>query len=555
MTGMNQAHGDASDARVWGRSNRRPEGRSTVFAPRGAVATSHPLATGEGLRVLQEGGTAVDAAVTAAAVLAVVEPHMTGLGGDAFALLWSGHENELVGLDGHGRSGELMTRERLEARGAASVPEEGAEPVTVPGGVRAWADLLERYGTIPFSRALAPAARLARDGFPLSPVVASEWAERTELLRGDSEARRIYLDADGGPLEAGTWITNPDLADALERLRSRGPDELYRGELAQRIVEVVADRGGFLTLDDMAAHRSRWVSPISAPFRGFRVWQLPPPGQGVAVLQMLRILETFPLDEMGVGTPEYLHHLIEAKKLAYADLERYVGDPTFMGVTVEDLLAEGYVAHRRNALDPKAAAEAPAAGSLPDRGDTVYLAAADESGNMVSFIHSIFHPFGSGLVVPGAGFHLQNRGAAFTMEPGTANTVAPGKEPFHTIIPGFVTREEGSGSGGREPWLAFGVMGGPMQPQGQVQLLLNLVLGGMDLQEAVEAPRFRHDHGREVTIEPPLVQEVGPSLARLGHRVAPAPPGTVGGAQAVSRLERGWAAASESRKDGQAAGC
>ena len=531
-------------------------GRSTVYAPHGAIATSQPLATAAGLAVLQRGGNAIDAAVTAAAVLNVVEPPMTGIGGDMFAIVWSAKEHKLVGINASGRSGSLMTRQELLRRGRTRMPEESVEDITVPGALSGWAALLERYGTITLAQALEPAIALADSGFPVSPIIAGEWGTTVERLRRDDGARTTYLmDGTRAP-HPGEWFRNPDLAGTFRLIAAQGPAALYGGELGQRIVDRVRVLGGFLTIEDLRAQRPLWVEPISVPFRGFRVWELPPNGQGIAALEMLRILEPYDLKALGHNSPPYLHLLIETKKLAYADLARWVGDPDQMTVTPAALLNDDFIRARRARIDAARAAEGVAPGAARTQSETIYLTAADRYGNMVSFINSLFDFFGSGVVVPGTGFALQDRGAGFTLEPGVANTVGPGKLPFHTLIPAFVTRPGEDGHD--EPWMSFGVMGGGMQPQGQVQVLLNLLVFGMDLQAAIDAPRFRHYDGKRVGLETPIPDAVRRALAALGHEIvsdATLRYGT-GGAQAIIRLPggRGYAAGSDPRKDGMAAG-
>lgn len=327
---------------------------------------------------------------------------------------------------------------------------------------------------------------------------------------------------------------------------------MYGGELGRKLVDHVRELGGFLTLDDLRRYEPTWVEPISVPFRGARLWELPPNGQGIAALEMLRILEPYDLAAMDHNSPAYLHHLIEAKKLAFADLERYIGDPEHMTVSPAQLLSDDFIDARRSLLDPERAADHPEPGRAVTASETIYLSVADRNGNMVSFINSVYGYFGSGIVVPGTGFVLQNRGAGFTLEPGVANTVAPGKRPFHTLIPGFVTRPGANGE--EEPWLAFGVMGGSMQPQGHVQMLLNLLVFDMDLQDAVDAARFRHLAGRRVALEAPIDEQVRRRLEAMGHVLVDDGGVAFGGAQAVMRLDRGWAAASDPRKDGMAAG-
>lgn len=520
--------------------------RSTVYAPHGVVATSQPLASAAGLAVLQRGGNAIDAAVTAAAVLSVVEPMMTGVGGDMFAMVWIQKEHRLVALNASGRAGALMTRAELLRRGRARMPVGGAETVTVPGALAGWAELLRKYGTITLAQAIEPAIRYAEEGFPVTPVIAADWGEQTDYLKHDPGARATFLNAAGHAPAAGEWFRNPDYAGTLRAIARGGPGVLYGGALGQRLVERVHELGGFLTLDDLRKNQPTWVTPISVPFQGYRVWEMPPNNQGVAVLEMLRILEPYDLRGMGHNSARYLHHLIEAKKLAYADLARYVGDADHLSMPAERLLSDRFIAERRSHLDSDHAATrvdpGPALGS-----ETIYLTAADSAGNMVSFINSLYDLFGSGVVVPGTGFALQNRGAGFTLEDGLPNTVAPGKRPFHTLIPAFVTKDD-------QPYMSFGLMGGSMQAQGHVQFLLNLFVFGMDLQAAMDAARFRHLDGARVVLEPPVPDSVRAALTAMGHTIVPEQRGQFGGSQAIIRLARGYAAGSDPRKDGYAAG-
>lgn len=521
-------------------------GRSAVYAPRGAVATSQPLATTAALRVLEDGGNAVDAAVAAAAVLNVTEPHMTGMGGDMFAILWSAREGRLYGLDASGRSGSLVDVEALEAEGATRAPGSGPRSVTVPGALAGWAALLEGHGTLTLAEALAPAIRLAEEGFPVTPIIAQDWAGQVEKLARDEGARSTFLlDGDRAP-EAGEWFRNPDLAETFRRIARDGPGVFYGGELGRVVVDGLRELGGYLTLDDLRGMEVRWVQPLSVTYKGYTLHELPPAGQGVAALQMLKMLEGFDLKGMGHNSVEYLHHLIEAKKLAHADLARYVGDPDHMDVRPERLLDEAYLAGRAALIDPRRAAERPGPGRLVTDSETVYLTVADGEGNMVSFINSIYGYFGSGVVIPGTGIMLQNRGAGFVMDEGHPNRLAAGKRPFHTIIPAFVTRDG-------EPFLSYGVMGGSMQPQGHVQVLLNMVEFGMDPQEAIDAARFRHFSGATVAVEA-LPEHVAAGLTELGHELRSPEGVAFGGGQAILRLDRGWAAGSDPRKDGMAAG-
>lgn len=526
-------------------------GRSTVYAPNGMVATSQPLATSAGLAVLQNGGNAVDAAITMAAMLSVVEPMMTGIGGDMFAILWLEEEQRLVGINASGRSGSLLSRETLRERGHQQMPSHGPETITVPGALQGWATLLEQYGTLTLAEALQPAIDLAEQGFPVSPMVAQLWHLAEERLAANEGARTTFLINEEHTPKVGAWFANPDYAHTLRLIAQHGPSLLYEGELGQRIVAYLQDHGGFLTTDDLAAHASAWIEPISVPYRGYQVWELPPNGQGIAVLEMLRILEPFDLTAMGHNSADYLHHLIEAKKLAFADLEHFVGDPDYMTASSDDLLTDTFIEARRALLDPQRATAHPEPGPALTNSETVYLATADAEGNMVSFINSVSDLFGSGVVVPGTGFALQNRGAGFTLEEDHPNTVAPGKRPFHTIIPAFVTRTV---DGAMQPWLSFGVMGGSMQPQGHVQVLLNLIDFDMDPQQAVDAPRFRHQSGNRVAVETAVPEVVRERLAAIGHEVVGPESVFFGGAQLIMRLDRGWAGASEPRLDGMAAG-
>ena len=525
-------------------------GRSTVYAPSGAVATSQPLASAAGLEVLRQGGNAVDAAVAAAAVLSVTEPHMTGIGGDMFAIVWLAREQKLVALNASGRAGSLMTRETLQARGFRAGSQQGVMSVTVPGALAGWDLLVRAHGRRPLAQLLQPAIAYARDGFPVSPIIAAQWANETAFLQRDSAAAATYLPGGRAPT-AGEWFRNPDYARTLQVIADSGIGTFYGGSLGQRIVARLAALDGFLTLDDLRRNAPSWVTPISVSFRGHRVWELPPNNQGIAALEMLRILEPYDLGSMGHNSPAYLHHLIEAKKLAYADLDRFVGDADHLAMPAEQLLTDAFIAERRRHLDPARARERVDPGPLRTKSETIYLAVADADGNMVSFINSIYDYFGSGIVVPGTGFALHNRGAGFTLTPGLPNTAAPGKRPFHTLIPGFVTRTV---DGREQPYMSFGLMGGGVQAQGHVQFLLNHFVFGMDVQAAIDAPRFRHYDGLRVALEAPVRDDVRAALTAMGHVLIEQPTIAFGGAQAIVRLPRGFAAGSDPRKDGMAVG-
>ena len=530
-------------------------GRSPVYAPNGAAATSQPLATSAALNVLQHGGNAIDAAVTAAAVLSVVEPMMTGVGGDMFALLWSAREKRLVALNASGRAGSRMTRAELLHRRRTHIIR-GIEAVTVPGALAGWDALLKKYGTLTLAQAVQPAIGYAENGFVVTPVIAGDWAEQDSILRTNEGAMATFL-PNGQPPKAGDWFRNPDYAATLRQIASEGSETLYGGALGLKLVAGIQHLGGFLTLDDLKNNRPTWVTPISVPFKGYRIWELPPNNQGIATLEMLRILDPFDLKTMGQNSAAYLHYLIEAKKLAYADLAEYVGDADHLTIPPSRMLSHDFIAERRSHIDPKHAQSRVEPGPERTTSETVYLTVADKDGNMVSFINSLFDEFGSGVVLPGTGFALQDRGLGFTMDSGLPNTVAPGKRPFHTLIPGFVTRPgpnsavDGTGD---EPYMSFGLMGGSMQAQGHAQFLINMFVFGMNVQEAMDVGRFRHEYGQRVIVESVIPDSVVAQLRAMGHDVQIGKPSQFGGAQAIIKLRRGYVAGSDPRKDGHAAG-
>ena len=525
-------------------------GRSTVYAPSGMVATSQPLASAAGLEVLRRGGNAVDAAVAAAAVLSVTEPHMTGIGGDMFAIVWLAKEQKLVAINASGRAGSLMTRDALLARGFRSGSQQGVMSVTVPGALAGWDLLLRTHGKRSLAQVLAPAIGYARDGFPVSPIIAAQWAKETAFLQRDSAAAATFLPGGNAP-KAGEWFQNRDYARTLQTIADSGIGTFYGGSIGKRIVARLTALDGFVTLDDLKKNAPNWVTPMSVPFRGYRVWELPPSNQGIAALEMLRILEPYDLKAMGHNSAAYLHHLIEAKKLAYADLDRFVGDADHLDMPAERMLTDEFINERRSHLDPNRAQERVDPGPLRTQSETVYLTVADAEGNMVSFINSNYDYFGSGIVVPGTGFALHNRGAGFTLTPGMPNTVAPGKRPFHTLIPGFVTQTV---NGREQAYMSFGLMGGGVQAQGHVQLLLNHFVFGMDVQEAIDAARFRHYDGQRVALELPVSDAARAGLSAMGHVLTEAPAVAFGGAQVIIKLRRGYAAGSDPRKDGMAVG-
>jgi gamma-glutamyltranspeptidase / glutathione hydrolase len=542
---------------------RRPltmAGRSPVYAPHGVAATSQPLATEAALAVLERGGNAIDAAVTAAAVLSVVEPMMTGIGGDMFAIVWSAKEKRLVGLNASGRAGALMTREELLRRGRTQIVGRSAESITVPGALAGWQALLQRYGTISLAQAVQPAIRYAEQGYPVTPVISEDWEGAASVLARDDGARSTFLVQDGATRRApraGEWFRNPDYARTLRAIATGGPRVFYGGPLGERIVSRVRELGGFLTIEDLRANQPTWVTPISVDFKGYRVWEMPPNNQGIATLEMLKILEPYHLQTLGHNSAAYLHLLIETKKLAYADLARYVGDADHLTVPPSHLLSDQFIAERRRHIDTAHAAVHVDPGPALTSSETIYLTVADSAGNMVSFINSLFDEFGSGVVVPGTGFALQDRGAGFTLEPDLPNTVAPGKRPFHTLIPGFVTRPAAApqpDGRGDEPWMSFGLMGGAMQAQGHVQFLLNMLVFGMDVQQAMDAARFRHLEGLRVALEAPITDSTRAALTAMGHQIVTMGGHPFGGSQAIIKLPRGYVAGSDPRKDGHAGG-
>ena len=529
------------------------------MACRGMVATSHPQATLAGLDMLRAGGSAIDGAVAAAAMLAVVEPMMTGIGGDAFLLYYradpEGGPGELLGLNGSGRSPAGLAREALA--GDAIEPDSWPA-VTVPGAVDLWQTAHERFGRLHFADLIGPATETAEQGFPVSERVQGMWRACADRLRRDQAAATHYL-PDGDAPELGAAFRSPALARSLRRIARNGRDAFYRGPIAEEIVRYSQSTGGFLQLDDFKRHTSTWVHPIGTRYRGREVAQLPPNGQGLGVLLMLNLLENFDLAAMDLGGVEHTHLLVEAKKLAYADLHAHVGDPdghplrTGGGVPLSELLDKGYARERSRQIDPRRAASLVGAGEIPTGGgragsDTVYLAVVDGDGNAASFINSLFAPFGAAIVGGDTGILLHNRGAGFTLAPGHPNEYQPGKRPFHTIIPGMVLN-----SGRLE--LCYGVMGGPFQPQGHVQLLTNHYDHGLSLQAAIDRPRWRHTTGLDLLCERGMERQTVAGLEDLGHRVRIAGGAEFGGAQAIGIDRHGTlVGASDPRKDGAALG-
>ncbi len=510
---------------------------------RNVVATSQPLAAQAGLRMLLKGGNAVDAALAAAMTLVVVEPSGCGLGSDAFAILWDGEA--LHGLNASGRSPAAWTLERFA--GSKTMPERGWESVTVPGAVSAWAALSRRFGKLPFAALAEPAISYARRGFPVTPAIATLWERAAELLGGQPGFAECFLPSGRAP-RPGEIFRNEALARSLEAIAETEGEAFYRGALAEKIAAYASAHGAALGMEDLAAHEADWCGTIRQPFAGALVHEIPPNGQGIGTLIALGILDALGIGDAPADSVETTHLAIEATKLALADLARFIADPNAMDVSPADLLDPAYLAARASLIDRRQAGD-PGHGA-PRPGGTVYLAAADESGMMVSFIQSNYLGFGSGVVVPGTGISLQNRGFGFTLEPGHPNQVAPRKRPFHTIIPGFVTDADGA------PLMAFGVMGGPMQAQGHLQMALRVLRYGQNPQAAADAPRWRVLGGRRVLVEPSMPAETVAGLKALGHDIAVEPPQGVfgfGGAQLILKGEEGsYIAGSDPRKDGQA---
>ncbi len=538
--------------------------RSEVIATHGMAATAQPLATGVAVDVLKKGGTAVDAAIAANATLGLMEPVSCGVGGDFFAIVYDAKTGDLCGINGSGRSPRGLSYEGMEAAlrqlNVRSIPKVGMLPINVPGTVDAWFELHDRFGRLPMPELLQPAIRYAEEGFPMSELIAYYLERNVAILKGQPGAILETYAKEGHTPAKGEIFRNPDLAHTYRLIAEGGRDAFYRGEIADAIDRFFTDHGGYLRKADFAEHRSEWVRPLSANYRGYDVYELPPNTQGVTALEMLNLLEGYDLRSMGFGSPDALHFMVEAKKLAFEDRARSYGDPAFSQAPLERLLSKQYAAERRKLIDPRRAAKRYAAGTVGlAQGDTTCFCVADGEGNMVSVIQSNYRGMGSGVVVPGLGFGFQDRGELFTMEPGHPNVYAPGKRPFHTIIPGFVMKDG-------KPWLAFGVMGGDMQPQGHVQVLTNLIDFGMNVQEAGDAARWHHEgsseptgetmtDGGEVDVESGLPYESVRELMNRGHHVR-LDLGGYGGYQAIRRdpLTGVLFGGSESRKDGCAFG-
>ncbi len=535
--------------------------RSEILARNGMAATSQPLATQVALDILKKGGTAMDAAIAANAVLGLVEPASCGIGGDIFAIVWDAKTEQLYGFNGSGRSPKKLSREYFAERDMNYVPYRGPLPVSVPGCVDGWFEMHKKFGKLSMEEILQPAIDYGRDGFPVSEVIAYEMVSNYQGVKDLPGFKETYMPNGKTTPAKGEIFKNADLSNTYEKIVKGGRDAFYKGDIARTIDAYMKKHGGFLSYEDMAAHTSNWVEPISTNYRGFEVWELPPNGQGTAALQMLNILEGYDIKSMGFGSAEYLHVLTEAKKLAFEDRAKFYADPEFNKLPVEELISKKYADERRKLIHPDRAARMYPAGDLEiEAGNTTYLTVADKDGNMVSLIQSIYAEFASGMVPDGLGFVLQNRGQMFNVQdPEHMNALEPGKRPFHTIIPAFITKDG-------KPWVSFGLMGGSIQPQGHAQIVVNLIDFGMNLQEAGDAPRMRHrgssqPTGSRMTNGGTLNLESGfdygsiRELRKKGHAISFAV-GIYGGYQAimVDLENQVYYGASESRKDGQAAG-
>jgi gamma-glutamyltranspeptidase/glutathione hydrolase len=530
-----------------------PTGRSVVRASQGMVATSQPLASQVGLEVLKRGGNAVDASIAMAAVLNVTEPNMTGIGGDAFMMIYSSKTKKLEGLNASGRAPRALNLEYFTSRRIMQMPTTGMEAVTVPGAFDGWVTLLDTHGTMKLADLLAPAIDYAEAGFPVMEKTAADWEPEVPRLTLTAAAASTYL-LNGAAPRPGVIFTQRNLARTLRTLAREGRDAFYRGEIARAIVDYCGKNGGFLSMEDFASQKSEWVKPISTTYRGHTVYELPPNGQGLTALLLLNILEGIDLTAMRTDPGLYYHTLIEATKIAFADRNRYIADPAFARVPVSELLSKDYAARRRALVSRNKAIDAPPFGDVPVGHDTTYFTVVDKDRNAVSFINSLFSAFGSAIVAGETGIVLQNRGVGFSLEPNHPNRIEPGKRPFHTLIPAMVFKDG-------QFLMSYGVMGGDVQAQGHVQVLVNLIDRGLNLQEAIDAPRVRYISGRGVMMEEALTAPVIRDLIERGHeRVLPAAGLThralMGGGQAVmvDPASGTLLGASDSRKDGMALG-
>jgi len=546
--------GDSMDFRYTSkRGYKNYAQRSIVMVPSAAVATSHPLASMAGFRAMEKGGNAVDAAVAAAAVLSVVEPYSVGLGGDAFAMIYISSVNKVFGMNGSGRAPAKISIEKLMEKGFKKMPERGSLSITVPGALMGWHDAVSRFGKLKFSQCLEDAIFYAENGFPVTEVISGEWADANEVLKAAPESTRIFLPSGHTPFP-GERFKNPDLAKTFKIIFNEGIEAFYRGNIAKKIEKAVTSQGGCLSQEDLASHKTDWVEPITGTYRGYKVMELPPNGQGIIALELLNLLEGYDIASMGHNSSDYLHILIEGKKLTFADRNYYISDPEKIKVPVKDILSRKHADYLRSNINMSKAMEEPQGPSLAiPSSETVYITAMDKERNAVSFISSLFMHFGSGVVPEGTGFSLHNRGYSFSIDPSHPNHLAPGKRPMHTIIPAMLFNDD-------RFLMSFGVMGGDMQVQGHAQFLANIIDFGMNLQEAMDAPRVRHVQGKEVYFEDGIPEKTVKELEKRGHQryVPKLEQGNqVGGGQAIyfDREHDVLLAASDRRKDGSAIGC
>ncbi len=530
--------------------------RSEVIAQNGMAATSQPLCTQVALDILKSGGNAIDAAIAANACLGLMEPTGNGIGGDLFAIVWDPQTEKLYGLNASGRSPKKLTVDYFRENKMTSIPSHGVLPISVPGCVDGWFELHQKFGSKEMTEILAPAIWYAENGFPVSELI-SYYMNRSSWLAKFPNFEDVFM-KDGKMPQKGEIFKNPALGNTLQIIATEGREGFYEGKVAQTIAKHIQDEGGFLTVEDLASHESEWVEPVSTNYRGYDVWELPPNGQGIAALQILNIMENFDVASMGFGSSEYIHHFTEAKKLAFEDRAKYYADPDFNDIPVDWLISKKYAIERTQLIDPDRAASKLNAGKL-ETGETIYLTTADKNGMMVSLIQSNYRGMGSGITPPGLGFVLQDRGELFALEDGHYNVLEPGKRPFHTIIPAFITKDG-------KPFMSFGLMGGAMQPQGHAQIVMNIVDFGMNIQEAGDAPRISHSGSSEPTgeqmtdsgwlsLESGIDYQAIRALMEKGHRVRYSN-GIYGGYQAIKwdAENKVYFGATESRKDGQAAG-
>tara|TARA_B100000424_G_scaffold264854_1_gene253748 strand:- start:12 stop:1658 length:1647 start_codon:yes stop_codon:yes gene_type:complete len=529
--------------------------RSEVIGQNGMIATSHPLATQIGLDILKQGGTAIDAAIAANIALGLMEPTGNGIGGDLFAIVWDAKTKKLHGLNASGPAPKNLSIEYFVENGLNKIPPYGPLPVTVPGAVDGWVKLHERFGKLEFKSLFEPTIEYAKKGFPVTELIAYYLDRSKERFEDYPNFKEVWM-KDGKMPAKGEIFKNPQLAKTLEIIAEKGRNGFYEGHIAKAMADFIQSQGGFLTYEDLSSFQSEWTPPVSSNYRGYDVWELPPNGQGIAALQILNILENYDIKKMGLFSSEYIHLFTEAKKLAFADRAKYYADPNFSNIPVNQLISKSYAKERLKLINLKKASKSDQAGVL-ESGDTIYLTVADQYGNMISLIQSNYRGMGSGMVPPGLGFMLQDRGELFSLDKNHKNALEGGKRPFHTIIPAFVTKDG-------KPFMSFGVMGGATQPQAHAQIIVNMIDFGLNLQEAGDAPRIVHSgssqptdeimvDGGTLSLESGFGKEIEDEISSLGHKIK-YQKGIFGGYQAIMLKDGVYYGASETRKDGQAAG-